>query len=191
MTLQKRVIVRYVCLLAGVVVCGALLLHTSQNVQRKEAELASLKKSLLRERQSVEVLRAEWAHLNSPYRLEDLAQRYLGMVPPSADQIMPDPDLLPVDQQDVVFDDGGSRAMDEGYAKAGFATGVDDVPGDAGRASVFVKPGRKPSAVKFSSKPVAESGGEGQSGLKDGAGANGGVAGDDLSGLLKRLGGAQ
>ena len=146
---------------------------------------------MLRERQSVEVLRAEWAHLNSPYRLEDLAQRYLGMVPPSADQIMPDPDLLPVDQQDVVFDDGGSRAMDEGYAKAGFATGVDDVPGDAGRASVFVKPGRKPSAVKFSSKPVAESGGEGQSGLKDGAGANGGVAGDDMPGLLKRLGGAQ
>ena len=107
MSLKKRVIVRYFALFIGIACCGALLLHTSQTVQRKEAALAALQSDLQRERQSIEVLEAEWAHLNSPYRLEKLAQDYLHMVPPSAQQIMPDPDALPSYQAEAVFDGGG------------------------------------------------------------------------------------
>lgn len=52
-------------------------------VQRLEARLASLHIQLAAERESIQVLRAEWSYLNNPERLETLASRHLHLVPVS------------------------------------------------------------------------------------------------------------
>lgn len=174
MSVKRRVIVRYVVLSACVALCGALLLHTSQSVQRKEAALAALRSDLVRERQSIEVLEAEWAHLNSPYRLERLARDYLQMVPPSAQQIMPDPAALPAYQAEAVFDDSGV------INPAGEFENI-------AAQNMRVVPKRKPSVVRVSTPSpaapdVPEQAPEVQAGAEP-------EARDDMSGLLQRLGG--
>ena len=178
MSLKKRVIVRYVALFAGIACCGALLLHTSQTVQRKEAALVALQSDLERERQSIEVLEAEWAHLNSPYRLEQLAQDYLHMVPPSAQQIMPDPDALPAYQAEAVFD-GDGVVNPEGAFESIAAQ------------SLRIIPKRKPSVVKISASrpPVADL--PHPEPKKQAAPEAAPAPQDDMSGLLQRLGGGE
>lgn len=98
--MKKRLFARYGLLVAMIAASGGLLLHTSQSVQRAEAEMRGLEKSIERERQTIEVLEAEWAYLNSPYRLERLAEKYLGMVSSEVSYIVPDVGMLP--DEDVV-----------------------------------------------------------------------------------------
>lgn len=176
MSLKKRVIVRYVALFAGVAFCGALLLHTSQTVQRKEVKLAALQSELVRERKMIEVLEAEWAHLNSPYRLEKLAQDYLHMVPPSAQQIMPDPDALPAYEAEVVFDAGGKLTPEDAFE-------------EVAAKNLSVIPKRKPSVVKISTPRASVVD------LPHPAPKNRATPApapqDDMSGLLQRLGGGR
>jgi hypothetical protein len=45
----------------------------------------SLNRQIRADRQETHILRAEWAYLNNPARIRDLAQRFLGMevVPPA------------------------------------------------------------------------------------------------------------
>lgn len=81
---------RYVVLLAAIAGSGALLLYTSQSVQRQEEALAKIELSAEHERQMITVLEAEWARLNSPYNLENLTQRYLDLVPPDTAAITPE-----------------------------------------------------------------------------------------------------
>lgn len=69
---------------SGAVAAGALLFWTSQNVQQAEVRLAAVEKAVRGERQSIRVLNAEWAYLNRPDRLEDLAIEYLGLSTPAA-----------------------------------------------------------------------------------------------------------
>jgi hypothetical protein len=180
MSLKKRVIVRYVALFAGVAFCGALLLHTSQTVQRKEAALAALQSDLVRERQSIEVLEAEWAHLNSPYRLEKLAQDYLHMVPPSAQQIMPDPDALPSYQAEAVFDASGTLNTEGQFE-------------EVAAKNMRIIPKRKPSVVKVSAPPeraVDLPHPEPKNPVAPEV-APAPAPQDDMSGLLQRLGGGE
>lgn len=92
--MKKRLFLRYGALVAAIAVSGGLLLHTSQSVQRAESQMHDLKTSIERERQTIDVLQAEWAYLNAPYRLEKLAQQYLGMVPSEASFIVPDLGIL-------------------------------------------------------------------------------------------------
>lgn len=80
----------FVFLLAGL--SGALLLHTSQNVHNTEGELERLSADVNREKESIRLLRTEWAYLNSPPRLEKLARQYLGLIPS-------DPALMKTDGQ--------------------------------------------------------------------------------------------
>jgi cell division protein FtsL len=61
---------------------GVVLLHTSQNVQHAEGRVAELEKSINMEQERIRMLKAEWAHLNRPERLEKLAQEFLDLAPP-------------------------------------------------------------------------------------------------------------
>lgn len=178
MSLKKRVIIRYVALFAGVAFCGALLLHTSQTVQRKEAALAALQSDLVRERQSIEVLEAEWAHLNSPYRLEKLAQDYLHMVPPSAQQIMPDPAALPAYQAEAVFDASGQLNPEGAFE-------------DIAAKSFSIVPKRKPSVMKVSTPRAPAADLPHPEPKSHAAPSSASVPQDDMSGLLQRLGGGE
>ncbi len=92
---MKRKFSRAIIMIAVIALSGALLLHTSQSVQQVEAVLDRLNADIAREKQGIEVLEAEWAALNSPYRLERLAVESLGMLPPNAAEMQTDFSCLP------------------------------------------------------------------------------------------------
>jgi hypothetical protein len=83
-------------------IAGAVLLHMSQKVGERERELARLTASVKKEQETIKVLQAEWAYLNSPRRLESLAARYLEMKKPSAEQFAVDYRIVP-DVPEVVI----------------------------------------------------------------------------------------
>jgi len=66
-------------LLAGAL--SIALFSVKYQVQDLEQELVDLNRSIIEERQSIHVLKAEWSHLNNPERLGILAERHLGMQP--------------------------------------------------------------------------------------------------------------
>ena len=88
--------------LAGI--SGVVLLYTSQSVQKAENRLAAIEASAESEAEAVRVLKAEWAYLNSPARLEELAQEFLHMEPAAPGDMMAQPSLLPevVQEEDVI-----------------------------------------------------------------------------------------
>ncbi|HEX3064091.1 MAG TPA: hypothetical protein VFA91_08960 [Candidatus Polarisedimenticolia bacterium] len=57
-------------------------------VQAQEQELTRLDRQIQRDRDAIQVLHAEWAHLNDPGRLADLARRHLDLAPVAGVQIV-------------------------------------------------------------------------------------------------------
>lgn len=81
--MNLRVLIHMV--LFAVLATGVYLVKYSvQDVQR---ELASLKTNLATEKESLHLLSAEWAYLNRPDRLRQLADRHLDLVPLDSRQI--------------------------------------------------------------------------------------------------------
>lgn len=68
-------------------VLSVSLFTVSYQVQDLEEELRALDKSIARDRETIHVLKAEWAHLNDPRRLGVLAERHLGLAPIKTEQI--------------------------------------------------------------------------------------------------------
>lgn len=58
-------------------------------VRELEAELLTLGNAISEDREAIEVLQAEWAFLNQPAALEERGRQLLGLVAPSAKQILP------------------------------------------------------------------------------------------------------
>lgn len=72
-----RVLINMVCV--AVLAIGLYLVKYSvQDVQRN---VATLKSELSKEKESLHLLNAEWAYLNRPDRLRQLADRHLDLVP--------------------------------------------------------------------------------------------------------------
>ena len=67
---------------------GACVFHLKYHVSQLADTLKALdvKKRAIQE--NIQLLRAEWAHLNEPSRLESLAQKYLPLEPMKAPQMM-------------------------------------------------------------------------------------------------------
>ncbi len=57
-------------------------------VQSLHIEVAEIKKQLEHEKNSIHVLKAEWAYLNQPERLQKLSEKYLNLKELQHDQIM-------------------------------------------------------------------------------------------------------
>ena len=72
-------------LVAGVL--GSLLLYTSQRVRDARDDVRALNREITREREEISVLRAEWAFLNNPQRLERLAAEHLDLIAPVPGQM--------------------------------------------------------------------------------------------------------
>lgn len=73
-----------------VVLIGGLafgLFQVKHAVQRLEDELATLNRDLLASEEATHVLRAEWAYLNRPERLAELAGRHLDLAPATPRQV--------------------------------------------------------------------------------------------------------
>ncbi|MCB1563543.1 MAG: hypothetical protein KDJ75_08225 [Alphaproteobacteria bacterium] len=140
---MKRLDPRNFIVLALVGLSGAVLLHVSQNVQKSEDKLAEIEASIDREQETIRVLRAEWAYLNRPDRLERLAHEFLDLVPPEAEDVAATPSYLPERvQEDDVSSPSASPSLIEAQP---IAFGASEEPsGDAGA----IRPRPKPSFSK-------------------------------------------
>lgn len=78
------------------VLSGGTLFWTSQEVQHAEVAHRALEHAVDKEQRELRVLNAEWNYLNRPDRIEVLAQKHLGMVPATSE------DLLASLRQDIV-----------------------------------------------------------------------------------------
>ncbi len=78
-----RLLIHMVCV--AVLAIGLYMVKYSvQDVQRN---VASLKTQLANEKESLHLLNAEWAYLNRPDRLRQLADRHLDLMPLDSRQI--------------------------------------------------------------------------------------------------------
>jgi len=80
-------------LLALLLGLGAALFGVKHRVQRLEADLGRVNRAILADQEAIHVLKAEWAYLNRPQRLEALSRRHLELAPLTADQIVEIDDL--------------------------------------------------------------------------------------------------
>lgn len=69
------------------VAAGTALFHTSQDVQDILDETARIEQATSEEKESLRVLKAEWAYLNQPERLERLAAEHLELAPMTGSQL--------------------------------------------------------------------------------------------------------
>lgn len=69
-------------------------------VQNMQGDVATLKADLREERESLHLLNAEWAYLNRPERLENLAEKHLALAPLDSRQIQ-DVGVLPAAYADT------------------------------------------------------------------------------------------
>lgn len=78
-------------------------------VQGLHLEVAELKKQLEHEKNSIHVLKAEWAYLNQPERLQKLAVKYLNLKELQHDQIMiAQEGTIIIAQQKTLYEANGS-----------------------------------------------------------------------------------
>jgi hypothetical protein len=63
------------------------LYNMKYEVRRLEGRLAELQQNLVADQQAVKVLRAEWAYLNRPSRLQNLSGRHLDLQPIEVGQL--------------------------------------------------------------------------------------------------------
>lgn len=88
---MKRLPLFFWLLTAGI--ATALVFQVSYDVQDLERELKQVKQGILREQESLHVLKAEWSYLNRPDRLAEMAESYLDLKPLPAERIVDFADL--------------------------------------------------------------------------------------------------
>jgi hypothetical protein len=84
---MKGIKLRTFVIFALAALSGASLLHVSQRVQHAEEVLAGIEAEARHEQDTIRMLRAEWAYLNRPERLEKLASEFLDLVPPAPEEM--------------------------------------------------------------------------------------------------------
>ena len=73
-----------------------VLFYTSHQTQELEAELEARHRAVIAEREAIRVLRAEWAYLNEPGRLRELARLHTPLGPAMPIQIITRPGEVPI-----------------------------------------------------------------------------------------------
>lgn len=91
--MKGKIVLFWLVLIGG---AGAFLFQTAYQVQGLEEELNSLNRQIVREQESIQILKAEWSYLNTPTRLEKLAREYLQLQPSEARQFIAKADAVPM-----------------------------------------------------------------------------------------------
>lgn len=68
---QKNILL--VCLTGAVIVAGGALMHVSQRVHETQKAVKSASRQIIEEGWAIRALKAEWAYLSRPGRLEELS----------------------------------------------------------------------------------------------------------------------
>ena len=84
------------------VLFGSMLFYVSQSVQRAENQLRKLNHQVNLELEAIRVLEAEWDYLNSPTRLEQLAQDHLQVDDIDMQAVLTDVTAIPKHEVPVV-----------------------------------------------------------------------------------------
>ena len=92
---MKTTILKYGVLVVFLILSATILMHVSQNVQQLERDIARYDREIEQEKEKIRVLKAEWAYLNNPERLEVLAEGGYDMKLPETDVLVRDPARLP------------------------------------------------------------------------------------------------
>lgn len=79
-----------------VAAAAGFLFYTSHQAQELDAELEASHRAVIAEREAIRILHAEWAYLNEPGRLRELARRHTPLGPAMPVQIVADIDDIPV-----------------------------------------------------------------------------------------------
>ncbi|HUK60862.1 MAG TPA: hypothetical protein VLV50_16660 [Stellaceae bacterium] len=72
----------------AVVAVGYAMFQMKYEVMQQEDRLARLNHDIASDREAVRVLNAEWNYLSQPARLDELAKRYLTLVPIGPKQLI-------------------------------------------------------------------------------------------------------
>ncbi|MEN0002078.1 MAG: hypothetical protein AAF940_14445 [Pseudomonadota bacterium] len=99
-----------IALVAVVVAMATWTYQIKHRADEKLAEIRQLERAIERERETIELLRADWAYLSDPSRLQSLVQTYaeeLALEPTRTDQLITLselPDRPPVIEGDAIGD---------------------------------------------------------------------------------------
>jgi cell division protein FtsL len=98
-----------ICVIVALVLAAADVYKIKFESTRQAQRVAKLRMEIRREHEAIAALRAQWAKLDSPARIQDLARRHLPLKPAEARQIdrldnLPErpPDLVPPDESDPI-----------------------------------------------------------------------------------------
>lgn len=69
------------------------LYRVKQEARVEAYKVAEVRRDIVREEEAINILKAEWSHLNQPSRVQDLASRYLELKPINVHQIVTFQDL--------------------------------------------------------------------------------------------------
>ena len=99
----------HILVIAALVLAAADVYKIKFESTRQAQRIAKVKLEIRREQDAIAGLRAEWAKLDAPARIQDLAKRHLALKPLDARQFdrfdnLPErpPELVPVDEPDPI-----------------------------------------------------------------------------------------
>ncbi len=78
------------------IVMGGGLYQLKHAVEAKDQIVQQLHQNYIEDQRAIRVLKAEWAYLNSPAYLQELAGRHLRLRPTAPSQIIRSPSLVPL-----------------------------------------------------------------------------------------------
>lgn len=82
-------------ILVAALLCAAFWLYQLEYQARvAEDQIRGIKRQIQSEYEAIRLLRAEWAHLSRPQRIEELARKHLPLAPLKAQQIVSAKDLV-------------------------------------------------------------------------------------------------
>lgn len=87
---MKYLFLKYIVVFSLVIFSGVMLMDVSHRVQKTERDIRKTERAIEQEQENIRVLRAEWAYLNDPARLERLATQGLGLSTPDDDALVSD-----------------------------------------------------------------------------------------------------
>jgi cell division protein FtsL len=122
--------------IAALVAAAAYVYEIKFEATQQAAQLAQYRAEIRRERDAIAALRAEWAKLDSPARIQGLAKRHLPLQPVASTQI-DSLGALPERPPDIVAPGSGDPigAMIENLEETPYATGSLQARAEATRVS--------------------------------------------------------
>lgn len=129
---MKLAIFKYACVLSMTLFTGAALMVVSHKVRGAEVKIARLDRAITQEHENIRNLKAEWAYLTDPARIELLATKYLDLAPPVPLDVVSDFSSIPheyvsspdegVPSSVIMRDASAATALSAGVRKIAYAS---------------------------------------------------------------------